>query len=277
MEVISIVLSGLLLLISPVGFVVDRVAEDSIRSRLTAVESLQVRVDNGSPMQLLQGRVERVRIAGRGIVPTDNLRIALAELETDPIDLDFEHLRNGEVVLDEALQGALRLVLVEEDLNRYLASDAIVDRLSRLRVGGLNPAQARERDRYQINRPSIEFLPDDRLKVSLELEDLVKGETLAIDATSGLGISEGDRLVLVEPTLAVDGVPAPKQLVDSLIGGINQRLSLQQFDRLGITARVIDFSVRPDGLELAMWVRVDPSVTAPKTAVVEGATAGNAP
>lgn len=277
MEIISVVLSSLLLLISPVGFVVDQVAEDSIRSRLLAAESLQVRVDNGSPIQLLQGRVERVRIAGRGIVPKDDLRIEVAELETDPIDLEFESLRNGEVVLDEALQGALRLVLVEEDLNRYLASNAIVNRLSRLRVGGLNPAQSRERDRYQINNPSIQFLPGDRLKVSLELEDLVRGGALMIDAESGLSISEGDRLILVEPTLVVDGVPAPKQLVNSLVGGINQRLSLQQLDRLGVTARVIDFSVQPDGLELAMWVRVDPSVTAPEMAAIEGSISGSEP
>lgn len=269
MEIISVVLSSLLLLISPVGFVVDRVAEDSIRSRLVAADSLQVRVDNGSPVQLLQGRVERVRIAGRGIVPIADLRIEVAELETDPIDLEFESLRNGEVVLDEALQGALRLVLTEEDLNRYLVSDAVVARLDRLQVGGLNPAQARERDRYQINNPSIQFLPDNRLRVSLELEDLVRGGALAIDAESGLSISAGDRLVLIEPTLIVDGALAPQRLVDTLIGGINERLSLQQLERTGVTARVINFSVQPDGLELAMWVRVDPSVTAPKLAAIE--------
>ena len=269
MEVIAVVLSSLLLLISPVGFVVDKVAEDSIRSRLLGVEDLQVRVDNGSPVQLLQGRVDRVRIAGRGIVPTADLRIAVAELETDPIDLEFDSLRNGEVVLDEALQGALRLVLTEEDLNRYLASDAVTEQLSALRIGGLNPAQARERDRYQINNPSVQFLPDDRLKISLELEDLVQGGALQIDAESGLSVSAGDRLMLTEPLLSVNGAPAPGRLVETLLGSINERLSLQRLERSGVTARVIDFSVQPEGLELAMWVRIDPSVTAPDVASTE--------
>ncbi len=187
------------------GFVLDQVAEDSIRSRLVGAESLQVRVDNGSPVQLLQGQVNRVRIAGRGILPTADLRIEVAELETDPIDLEFNSLRNGEVVLDKPLQGALRLVLTEEDLNRYLASDAVAERLSRLQIGGLNPAQARERDRYKINNPSIQFLPDDRLKISLELADLVQGGALQIDAESGLSVSAGDRLILTEPMLSVNG------------------------------------------------------------------------
>ena len=269
MEVVAVVLSSLLLLISPVGFVVDKVAEDSIRSRLLGVEELQVRVDNGSPVQLLQGRVDRVRIAGRGIIPTDDLRIEVAELETDPIDLEFDSLRNGEVVLDEALQGALRLVLTEEDLNRYLTSDAVAERLSALRIGGLNPAQARERDRYQINNPSVQFLPGNRLKVSLELEDLVQGGALQIDAESGLSVSAGDRLVLTEPMLNVNGAPAPGRLVETLLGSVNERLSLQRLERSGVTARVIDFSVQPDGLELAMWVRIDPSVTAPDVALAE--------
>ena len=269
MEFITVLLSSLLLLISPVGFVVDQVAEDAIRSRLLGAESLEVRVDNGSPMQLLQGRVNRVRIAGRGILPTEGLRIEVAELETDPIDLEFNSLRKGEVVLDEPLQGALRLVLTEEDLNRYLASDAVAQRLSALQIGGLNPAQARERDRYQINNPSVQLLPNDRLKVSLELEDLVQGGGLQIDAESGLSVSAGNRLILTEPVLSVNGSPAPTRLVETLLGSVNERLSLQRLERSGITARVINFSVQPDGLELAMWVRVDPSVTAPTVESIE--------
>ena len=269
MEIITVVLSGLLLLISPVGFVLDQVAEDSIRSRLVGSESLEVRVDNGSPVQLLQGRVNRVRIAGRGIMPTPDLRIAVAELETDPIDLEFNSLRNGEVVLDEALQGALRLVLTEADLNAYLASDAVAEQLARLRIGGLNPAQARERDRYQINNPSVQFLAGDRLKISLELEDLVQGGALQIDAESELSVSEGDRLILIEPMLSVNGSPAPGRLVETLLGSVNERLSLQRLERRGVTARVINFSSGPEGLELAMWVRIDPSVTSPGVASAE--------
>ena len=233
MEFITVLLSSLLLLISPVGFVVDQVAEDSIRSRLLGAESLEVRVDNGSPMQLLQGRVNRVRIAGRGILPTAGLRIEVAELETDPIDLEFNSLRQGEVVLDEPLQGALRLVLTEKDLNRYLASDAVAARLSALQIGGLNPAQARERDRYQINNPSVQFLPNERLKVSLELEDLVQGGGLQIDAESGLSVSTGDRLILTEPTLSVNGAPAPGAVSRNFIKQRQRAAELTAIGALG--------------------------------------------
>ncbi len=274
MELITIVLSSLLLLISPVGIVLDQVAENAIRSRLVDVESLTVRVDNGPSYQVLQGRVDRVRIAGRGVVPRPDLRIAAAELETDPIDVNLGGLRRGEVVLDEPLQGALRLVLTETDLNAFLSSPTVTKQLSEIKIGSLNPAQARERDRYKIKNPAIDLLPADsgtdpasnRLRVTVELEDLVQEGTLQLEAELGLSISEGDRLTLIDPILTVNGLPAPPQLVNGLLGNLNNRLSLQQLDRRGIVLRVISFAVAPDELALAMWVRLDPSVTTPETA-----------
>lgn len=266
MELVSVLLSGLLLLISPVGIVVDQVAENAIRSRLSDVESLNVRVDNGPSFQILQGRVDRVRIAGRGIVPTPGLRVELADFETDPIDLDFKSLRQGAVVLDEALQGALHLVLTEEDVNTFLQSPLVAQRLSEVKIGSLTQAQARERERYAINNPSIEFLANNRLKISVELEDLVQEGTLFIEAESGLSISSGDRLTLIGPVLIVNGQPAPDRLVKTLLGDVNNRLSLQSLETQGITARVINLAVEPGSLDLALWVRVDPSVTAPAVA-----------
>ncbi|MEL6815267.1 MAG: DUF2993 domain-containing protein [Cyanobacteria bacterium J06598_3] len=269
MELVTALLSSLLVLISPVGVVIDQVAEDAIRSRLAGVESLEVRVDNGPSFQVLQGRVDRVRIAGRGIVPTPGLRLAVAELETDPIDLEFKSLRQGEVVLDEALQGALHLVITEADINAFLQSPTVTQRLGELKIGSLNQAQARERERYKINNPVIEFLGDDRLKISLELEDLVQEGTLQIDAESGLSISEGDLLTLVDPVLGVNGQPAPSRLVNALLGDVNDRLSLQRLENRGVTARVINLAVQPDAIDLALWLRIDPSVTAPVVATTE--------
>ena len=270
MEIITAVLSGLLLLISPVGVVVDQVAEDAIRSRLLSVESLDVRVDNGPSFQLLQGRVDRVRIAGRGIVPVPGLRVEVAELETDPIDLAFTALRRGEVVLDEPLQGALHLVLTEADVNAFLRSPMVAQQLSGLKIGSLNRAQSRERARYQINNPAIDFLENNRLRISVDLKDLVENVTLQVEAEAGLSISEGDspaerpdqRLTLVGPILTVDGQPTPNPIVKRLLGNINDRLSLQQLENRGLTARVINLAVQPEGLDLALWVRVDPRVTA---------------
>ncbi|NJM96462.1 MAG: hypothetical protein HC800_03955 [Phormidesmis sp. RL_2_1] len=47
---------------------------------------------------------------------------------------------------------------------------------------------------------------------------------------------------------------------------INQQLSLSRLEASGITARALNFAIEPGTLELALWVRIDPSVTAPNVA-----------
>ena len=279
MELITVILSSLLLIISPIGIVVDQVAENAIRSRLAAVESLDVRVDNGSSLNLLQGRVDRVRVAGRGVSPVPGLRIAAADLETDPIDLEFASLRQGQVVLDKPLQGAIRLVLDEADINAFLTSPEVAQRLAQIKIGSLNQAQSRERERYKIKDPAIEFLMgenaenaenaalENRIRVTLELEDLVQSSNLQIEAEVSLSISAGDRLMLINPTLTANGSPVPPQLINAVLGRLNEQLSLSRLDQRGITARVLDFTIQPESLELAFWIRVDPSVTAPTAAL----------
>jgi hypothetical protein len=111
MEFLTIFFSGLLGLISPVGLVLDQTAENTIRSQFAKVEHLQVRIDNVPTYQLLQGKVERLRIAGRGMqFQGQDVRIALLELETDAIELDigtFKRLPR----LKKPLQAGVRFVL----------------------------------------------------------------------------------------------------------------------------------------------------------------------
>ena len=85
MELIAIILSGFLSLLVPVGFVGDQIAAREIGKRFEKVEQLQVRIDNAPSYQILQGKLERVRIAGRGIWFSDSIRIEALELETDAI------------------------------------------------------------------------------------------------------------------------------------------------------------------------------------------------
>ncbi|RKH75069.1 DUF2993 domain-containing protein, partial [Corallococcus praedator] len=118
MEFLTILLSALIGLVSPVGLVADRLAEDQIRNQFDSVEDLQVRIDSVPSYRLAQGRVDRVRIAGRGLSIQPNLRIAALEVETDPIAVD---LSEG-VELEAPLQAGVRIVLTQEDLTQALRS-----------------------------------------------------------------------------------------------------------------------------------------------------------
>src|SRR4028118_813800 len=96
MEFFTILLSGLLAVLSPVNLVADKVTEGAIRARFNKVEQLKVRIDNAPNYQLIQGKVERVRIAGRGLWLTPDIRIGALEVETDPINVDLQSLRQSD-------------------------------------------------------------------------------------------------------------------------------------------------------------------------------------
>ena len=91
MEFFTIFLSSLLTVFSPVGLVVDTVIANNIRSQVDDVEELAVRVDNTPSYQLTQGKVDRVRIASRGIKPIEDFRIETLEIETDSIDVKINY------------------------------------------------------------------------------------------------------------------------------------------------------------------------------------------
>ena len=67
MEFLTILLSSLLGLVSPTGLVTEKVANNVVRSQFSKVEQLQIRIDNPPSHQLLQGKVQRIRMAGRGL------------------------------------------------------------------------------------------------------------------------------------------------------------------------------------------------------------------
>lgn len=261
MEFFTILLSALLGLFSPVGFVVDRVAESTIRHQLKGAETLAVRVDNAPNYDLAAGKIERVRIAGRGIYPETGIRIAALELETDPIAVDPGRLRRGKLQLEKPLNAGVRIVVTAADINRALQSPRISKQLRDLSLNFLgSPGQQLER--YEFVNPQVEFLPNRRLRFQTALKSQQSDAQIAIVVESGIDIASGHQLRLVEPTAAINGRPLPSQLVNLLVGGISQRLDLANLEEKGITARVLDWNLDQQQLSLAAFVRIDPSFTA---------------
>lgn len=257
MEWITIILSSLFTLISPVGIVADQVAEGLIRDRLYRADLIDVRIDNEPNFQLVGGRVDRVRLAGRGVYPVPELRIDTIDVETDPIDIDLPALQSGKLALDEPIQAASHLVLKTEDLNTLLRSPRVQDLLNDLEFN-LPGASNRERNRYGLSNPQIQFLEGNRLRVTVDLADRVQQEQVEALVETRLQVIDGHHLLLVDPTIVIDGQPVPRQLIESFVEGINAELTLKQLEQLNIVARVLRFDLQPDALDLVVFVRVNP-------------------
>jgi hypothetical protein len=263
MELLTILLSGLLAFVSPAGLVIDKVIESNLRSRLNKVEQLQVRVDNSPSYQLAQGKVERVRIAGRGLWLTPDIRVGALEIETDPLNVDLQRLRQGgqksaKESLRQPVQAGARLVLTEEDVNKALQSPTIAQRLRR--VGSSLSGGSSEP--YELVNPKVDFLGNNRIRFQGEL---VRNDTepLTLIVESGLGFTGGHSLKLIEPVATLNGRALSPFLVAGFTEGISRRFDLRTLKEAGITARVLQWKVDTRELEVAAFVRVDASNQSP--------------
>jgi hypothetical protein len=261
MELIIVFLTTIMAVVAPLGAAIDQLAEEALRDQVAGVEELHVRIDNVPTYQILNGRVEHLRIAGRGVFPRQfpDLRIEAIDLETDVVDVDFNRLRQGELKLDEPAQAALKLELIADDLNHFLQSEMVQVWLNDLQFTLPGPGGKRERNRYGLGNPTLQFLGEDRFQLIVDLQDRVEQEVIPITIELGLEFLHGHQLKLIEPVITIDGEVAPPELLTSLVEGAEQQLTLRALEESGITARIINFEIRENELELAFFARVEPT------------------
>ncbi len=277
MELLVIILSGFLSLLVPVGFVGDQIAAREIGKRFEKVEQLQVRIDNAPSYQILQGKLERVRIAGRGIWFSDSIRIEALELETDAIDVDLGQRQQGLPLLQRAFQAGIRAELTAEDLNRFLRSQLARQPLEDLSADLLSESELIEARRYELLDPRVDFLENGRFRVQLNIQEVLEDAVevsapyrLSLTVESGLRVVSGRRLQLAEPTVRVmsvgpdgreDNETVPNELLDAIATGLERAYDLKSLQKVGITARLLHLEIQSDRLELAAFVKVEPTVT----------------
>lgn len=261
MDIIALILTTLTALFSPVGLVVDSLAEQAIRHQTAAIEAIQVRVDNAPSHQILMGRIDQLRISAQGLRlrQLPDLRVESIDLEADPLDVDVARLRQGHLQLDEPAQVALRLRLRADDLNTFLASQQVQEWLDSLQVSLPGPGLGRQRQRYGLANPNLEFLAGDRLRVVVDLQDRVTQESIPVLLEFGLDVVEGTRLELVDPQLKIDGAEAPPQLITTLAAGASQEFTLKRLEEFGLTARILALALADHQLDLAIFARIEPS------------------
>ncbi|WP_373540512.1 DUF2993 domain-containing protein [Chamaesiphon sp.] len=262
MELVTILLSGLTALLSLTGVVVDKNIEAAFRSQIDRAEELQVRTDNAPAHQIINGKIDKVRVAGRGLWVTKDLRLDTLEIETDPIAVNLSALQaDGQTPrassLGQPIQAAIRLKLNEGDLNNFLKSPSAIAQLQSMTTRTLGGAAASSLNKdYQITNPQVKFLANNRLGLSAELKDPGSGETLAVKLETGVGVIGGRKFQLVEPTATVGGTQVPPFLLAGLTTGIGDRLNVDMLEQRGLSTRILQFKVNPQQLELAAFVRI---------------------
>jgi LmeA-like phospholipid-binding len=262
MELITILLSGIASLFSLTGVVVDKNVETAFLSQIDRAEQLQVRADNAPVHQILDGKINKLRIAGRGLWVTKDLRVDTLDIETDPIAVDLKAApadgkTPGASALKQPIQAGLRLKFNEEDLNNFLKSPDSIAQLQKMTTSTFGGAAAGSLNKdYQITNPQVRFLANNRVGLKAELQDPGSGEKLPITLEAGISVIGGRKFQLVEPTAMVGATPVPPFILSGLTTGVSERLNLDILEARGLTARILQFKVNPQQLELAAFVRL---------------------
>ncbi|KJH73080.1 LmeA family phospholipid-binding protein [Aliterella atlantica] len=258
MEFLTIFLSSWLGIISPAGLVVETAAAKAVRSQFARADKLQVRLDNAPTHQLLNGKVQRIRIAGRGLeLKQPSLRLAVLELESDPIDINLRPQK--QLQLEQPLQAGVRLVVQQQDINRALRSPQIAAKLGSLSINFLKPQSRQAPPAYNLVNPRLELLANNRLRFQVELTEA--NTKLAIRVETGINLIASKQIQLLEPVIYVNQEEVPQQLVRAIANNLGTQLNLANLEAYGITARILKLQISPDQIEIAAFLRVDPSVS----------------
>jgi hypothetical protein len=277
MEFFTALLSTLLALGSPVGYALDQVAADNFRSRLYRVEQLQVRIDNAPNYQIIQGRVDRLRLASRGAWLTPEVRLETLEVETDPIDLDFSRLSNIPAnssstesvynpqtlvppgLLRTPLQAGVRLVVTEADIQKALESPrvkSLIQEIAKRFLG--NEAETR-----QIT-PQIRFLEGDRFQLQVDISsptqdnstpnNQANNQSIKINLESGITAIDGSSFQLVNPVLQVNNSPLPSSIVTAISSSFLDSFNLKNLESRGIILRLLQIKITQGQVQAAAFV-----------------------
>ncbi|PSF36771.1 DUF2993 domain-containing protein [Aphanothece hegewaldii CCALA 016] len=268
MEWLTIIIASLLGILTPTGLILEKVAEDNLRRQVKEVEQLSVRIDNVPSYQVISGKVERIRLASRGVYPITDLRIDTLELESDRLNIDLNKLQGKEnnqiarSIFREPVQAAVRIVIKEEDINRALQSPKIKAQLQQL-VKQLLP------NRSDFSVPSLEILnanfdlqDNNRYRFQAQLQQSsttdAPAQTLELVLEVSLNVIRGRQIQLLQPSGSLNGRKLSTRLLNGFAERLSEQLDLQSLERNGITARVLQLKGDNNQLDFAAFVRLEP-------------------
>ena len=265
MELLTILLSGLLTAGAPVGLIVEEITDTQLSKRLESAETFEVRIDNLPAHKIIDGEIDKIRIASRGVEIVEGFRLEALELETDPLNIDLQRLRQRQFDAEtfrEPIKAGLRFVLTEEDLNESLRSPGVrrvlqplVNRLLTI-PGSPKPPQ------YQLDVATIDFVGGNRFEFRGDISQLdpQTGETEYSQLTLSykLQLTSGSEIQWIEGQGSINDKPLPIPAINGFSQGVGSRLNLQRFDERGLVARFFALDIDEAALETAMFLQFMP-------------------
>jgi hypothetical protein len=222
----------------------SKIAEVGISSQLDEVAALDVDVKTNS--QLIQGELESVEIAGKGMVMKNDLRIEAMNLQTGNIAINPLRAMFGTIELTRPTQATAEVTLTESDINRAFNSDYIGQKLQNLDIS------VNERS-LQATAQKINFSLPSQDKVALEADILLNptGESKQIAFSAIPRISpDGQSVSLENIEYNSDSAEKSADLTDALLDRTSELLNLANFELPGIDLKLKQIKVETGKMTL---------------------------
>lgn len=227
---------------------VDGALTRALQERLGPTATATVHVEGDPLLQLPFGTIPKLeaKLTGYQVmdVPVKQVTLRLTDLHVNPTQAFFSHRpallapAGAWLAIDvdsQALQGYLDRLAAQGAFSRLNGQVTIFGQ----RFGGT----------LNLLHPTLS-LEGGRVGVAAEAEVLETGAHLPVEATAGLAIDEGRRLVLTEPKVSLNGRALPSFLIASQITRFNPILDLDKLNLPPGQWRIVGLDVTPAGLTL---------------------------
>jgi hypothetical protein len=222
---------------------ISKVAEVGIASQLDEVENLDVEIHT-NPLDLIQGKLESVKISGEGMVMKQDLRMESLEVSTGSIAINPGSVIFGKIDLVQPTDAAAKITLTENDINRALNSDFLAEKLQNLemQVNG-NPIIV------DIQKAEMHLPGENKLTLQADVLQKDTNETkhFAVTATPEVQAS-GQRIGL--NILSTESDLSP-ELTTALCNKIMELLDLKNFDMPGMSLQLQHLEAQEGELKLS--------------------------
>lgn len=201
----------------------SKVIAAGVTSQLDHADALDVDIRT-NPAKLVQGEVDSVAIVGKGLVMKQDLRLETLKINTDKISINPLRAIFGNIELNHSTNAEAYFVLLDNDLNRALASDYIQAKLQ-----GLNIQLEGKPVTINVEQAEIELPGNNQLIVNANFLVIESGESKKLIATAVPQIQENGQSISLE-VLSAEGQGLTPELTTAIFEQVTSLLDLRNFN-----------------------------------------------
>jgi hypothetical protein len=228
----------------------SKVAEIGIASQLDEVENIDVDIRT-NPGNLVQGKVDSVKISGQGLIMKQDLRMDNIQISIDKVSINPLSAVFGNIELTHPTDAEARIVLTQVDLNRAFNSDYVLAKLQ-----GLKMEMDGKQVTVDVRSANLELPGDGKFVISASFSIAQQSEIKKLAATAIPKIKDNGNRICLE-ILAAEGEGLTLDLVMAIFAQLSALLDLRNFSIPGVSLQLRQLDAQIGRLVIHAKTKID--------------------